>query len=279
MKERHIRQVDLLSDSTFFLVSTDGTQNYIELLDENLNRRILVRWHGAEVTGGASNGDIFVCTTVENVLYVIEGSEVRAFPTDEQYVSSLCFETVRTLTGIGSKGRIFEIDVYQNKLITSRLGEYGIQRPGRDFIGISPTKGGCLLFGKKQLLLEKINSSISDVAGAPTGEDFYFSACKEDNEYWAAGLRSNRPVLTRYVNGEGYHYPAPTEHGRAPVLAIRNRQLLIGSQIIFQGLPESWREVFDFGEPTLISLIPHPTDEGCYVCVGFDGKIESFLLD
>jgi len=247
-----------------------------ELVDADTGET-LAQWHGAGIEAATTCDNAIVCACLDGIIYVVRGKDVTKIElTNKDVWPTAGIElSPETALFVGLKGKLIFVDIQSQETRLTSLSDWDVPRPGRDLLGaLAFGPGKCYLLGKRELIIfydgkqcEVLSSSRSEIR---------FSHCvMRDAVLWVTAKDGLNNYIARY-DGRLTYVESPVPAGPyVPTMATCNAGLLVGKQRVYVGVPGSWREIGDVGEPSIIGLIPR---EDCVVLVTYRGRVERLPL-
>src|SRR5688500_6478467 len=135
-------------------VTTQRTQSAVHVFDGSRWQQT-AHWRGHELTSACACGDTVVCAALDDLVYLVRGTEVSELPLPKQgdwlYGAAALSDDTALL---GGSGGLVLVSVAGRTATRRRLSEFNISRPGRDILAIVRIANRTLLLGKENLLVE-----------------------------------------------------------------------------------------------------------------------------
>jgi hypothetical protein len=148
----------------------------------------------------------------------------------------------------GDRGICVQLSPADGSYTVGRLGEYGIERPGRDVLGSVQCGDGGYFLGANGLIVEFGPQGVRELAKSTRSEVGLISGVRVGEMLWCAGHIGAKAVLmsvsTRDDAVQIHEVPNPVPRAMHPPLIahIGDELLVIGSGVC-RGVPGAWRRV------------------------------------
>jgi hypothetical protein len=239
-------------------------------------------WNGKEVTAACLVGTTIVCAALDGVVYIVKDGNVEKLkhklPELFVYAAAPVGRT-GCLFG-GQLGQLVTFDIETGQFRNTALREHGIFKPGRKILGMHPSGDDIFIIGSNELVVRYSSGTFASCINGPPKESLFFCAARTENILWIGGIQdaSGRVVECDLKAGTLAYCDSPSHGNRAPALAALNGKLFAASGAVFCRTGPEWLNIGDFGEDSIIRLVPAPNDPQSILAVGFTGRTQVFPI-